>query len=120
MFEVAAKVKAHQDNFVTETPSDAEVTIIQPGQRHNKAEVKFVRKKIDPTSKKTRQVFDVFHPRLEQVVKMTDLEDREGLERVYHYIERLGIKNELRKRGAQPGDRLRIGGVNGQVIRMRE
>lgn len=120
MFKVAEKVKAHQDNFSTELPSNDEVTIIQPGQRHNKATVKFVRKKIDPVSKKNRQVFDVFHPRLEQVVKMTDLDDREGVERVYHYIERLGIKNELRKRGAQPGDRLRIGGVDGQVIRMRE
>jgi len=120
MFEVAEKVKAHKDNFTTELPSNDEVTIIQPGQRHNKATVKFVRKKIDPVSKKTRQVFDVLHPRLEQVIKMTDLDDREGIERVYHYIERLGIKNELRKRGAQPGDKLRIGGVNGAVIRMRE
>jgi len=120
MFAVAEKVKAHKDNFTTELPSNDEVTVIQPGQRHNKATVKFVRKKIDPVSKKTRQVFDVLHPRLEQVVKMTDLEDREGIERVYHYIERLGIKNELRKRGAQPGDKLRIGGVDGTVIRMRE
>ena len=120
IFQVAMKVKAHQDNFRTEVITNEEITVFQPGKRHNKAEVKFVRKKIDPVSLKTRQVFDVFHPRLEQVIKMTDLEDREGIERVYHYIERLGIKNELRKRGAQPGDRLRIGGVNGQVIRMRE
>lgn len=120
MFEVAEKVKSFKENFKTlETPTE-QVKVLQPGQRRNKAVVEFVRKKIDPVSHKTRQTFDVFHPRLEQVVEMTDLEDREGLERVYHYIERLGIKNELRKRGGQPGDRLRIGGAKGAIIRMRE
>ena len=48
--------------------------------------------------------------RIEQVVKMTDLDNEEGLERIYHFLSKMGIKSELKKQGAKPGDRIRIAG----------
>jgi GTP-binding protein len=121
MYEVAEKVKQYQQaEFREEENNESIGVVLQPGEKRRKFEVRFVRKKIDVQNQKTRRVWDVLSPRWEQVVNMTDLEDREGIERVYHFMERLGIKNELRKRGAQPGDRIRVGGVNGKEILFRQ
>lgn len=89
-------------------------------RRKNTVEVKFVRKKFEAKSKKEKQIWDVYSERFEQVANMTEFSDPEGLERVYHFLDRLGIKHMLRKKGAQPGDRIRIGGPGGKEIRMRE
>jgi len=121
IFEVAKHVKELQIKpaEVSEDETNAQV-VLQPGQKRKKWEVKLVRSKIDPESHKMRKTWDVFSPRWEQVVSMTDLEDREGMERVYHFLSRLGIKTQLQKMGAQPGDRIRVGGTGGKEIRFRE
>lgn len=119
MFILADKVKQHQHSQQQLEHLDDQIGLVQPAIRKNKIEVEFVRKKIDPRTGKGKITWDIFSERFEQLVNMTDLEDREGLERVYHFLERLGIKNLLRKKGAQTGDRLRIGGVNGKEIRLR-
>jgi GTP-binding protein len=118
MFYLSGRIKQlHLDN---PPHQEDEVPVMLPSKIKNKIIVRFVRKKTDPVTKKSKTVWDVYSERFEQVVNMTDLEDREGVERVYHFLEKLGIKNQLRKKGAQPGDRIRIGGSGGKEIRMRQ
>lgn len=124
MFVVSDKVKAHRLKKNKEDKKEAEIEEAKPVKikaavSKNKFIVKFVRRRIDQNGK-LRRTWDIFSERFEQVAQMTDLEDNEGLERVYHFLERLGIKHELRQKGAQPGDRIRIGGTGGKEIRMRQ
>ncbi|HLG26044.1 MAG TPA: Obg family GTPase CgtA, partial [Candidatus Gracilibacteria bacterium] len=63
-----------------------------------------------------RKIFDVKGDRIEQVVKMTDIENPEGLERIHHFLNKMGIKSELHRQGARAGDRIRIAG---KTITMR-
>jgi len=118
IFHLATLIKSTKQT--APHPEKEEITTFQPVKRKNKITVKFIRKKFETGTRKPKQIWDVFCERFEQVVAMTDLNDPEGLERIYHFLEKLGIKNELRKKGAQPGDRLRIGGSGGKEIRMRQ
>lgn len=119
MFEVADKIKEHHQKVPENIPIE-EVPVIEPSKSKNHLIVKFVRRKVEAATGKTRRIWDIYNDRFEQVVKMTDLEDTEGLERVYHFLDRLGIRHALRQKGAQPGDRLRIGGPGGKEIRLRQ
>jgi GTPase len=58
--------------------------------------------------KKERKVFRITGKRIEQLIVMTDLNNIEGLERVYHYMERMGIKRAIERHGATFGDFIRI------------
>lgn len=119
MFHTAEQVKIHQATAEEREPIQKE-TVLFASKATKKITVEFVRQKIDPVTKKTRKIWDVFSDRFEQVVSMTNFDDREGMERVYHFMERLGIKHQLRQKGAQPGDRIRVGGGGGKEILMRQ
>jgi GTP-binding protein len=119
MFALAERVRKNHQLTLSLAPED-EIPLLKPLIRRNRLVVKFVRKKLEASSNKMKSIWDVHSDRFEQVVKMTNLHDPEGLERIYHFLEKLGIKNELRKMGAQPGDRIRIGGSGGKEIRMRQ
>lgn len=84
--------------------------VFRPHLTNKKFEVRFVRTKIEGKTKKKRRIFDVTGFRIEQVVKMTDESNEEGMERIYHFMRKMGIKKNLQKLGAQPGDRIRIAG----------
>ncbi len=84
--------------------------VYRPHLEKKKFTVFFRRSKLEAETGKERRIFDVTGDRIEQVVKMTDLENPEGLERIHHYLNKMGIKNELKKQGARPGDRIRIAG----------
>jgi GTP-binding protein len=58
--------------------------------------------------KKTRTVFRITGKRIEQLIVMTDIKNPEGLERMYHYIDKLGIQKAVGKEGAKLGDIIRI------------
>ncbi len=115
MFYTASRVEEHLQNQ-PEPVEYSEQEIDSKINNYNRLEVKFVRKKIDPITGKTRRTWQVKHERFEQVVKMTDPENREGMVRVYHFFHKLGIKKALQKLGAQPGDRVRIGESDQFVI----
>jgi len=87
-----------------------EEKLFQPHLKNKKYEVKFRRKKIEAATGKMRKIFDVSGSRIEQVVKMTDVENEEGVERIYHFMRKMGIRRELTKLGAKPGDKIRISG----------
>lgn len=58
--------------------------------------------------KDDHKVFRVSGKRIEQLIVMTDIKNPEGLERIYHYLEKLGIKRSIEKKGATIGDFIKI------------
>jgi len=95
---------------------NSEEKVFRPHVENKKFTVQFVRNKLEAASKKNRKIFDVTGFRIEQVVNMTDLENPEGLERVYHFLKKMGIERELKRMGASAGDKIRIAG---KTLRMR-
>lgn len=87
-----------------------EQKVFRPHLENLKFQVVFKRTKLEAASGKERKIFDVTGKRIEQVVKMTDISNPEGLERIYHFLNKMGIKNELKTLGAIPGDKIRIAG----------
>lgn len=59
-------------------------------------------------SEKGRKVFFVRGKRVEQIVVMSDLENRSARMRVYDVLEKTGIMREIRKLDGEPGDRIKI------------
>jgi len=90
--------------------------VFRPHVENKKFTVTFVRTKMEAESNKNRKIFDVTGFRIEQLVKMTDLSNPEGLERVFHFLRKMGIERELKRFGATAGDKVRIAGV---TFRMR-
>ena len=89
---------------------DKKEKIFRPHLKLRKFEIKFIRTKKEAATGKKRRTFDVTGDRIEQVVKMTDIANEEGLERIYHFMKKMRIKKELQKMGAQSGDKVRIAG----------
>jgi GTPase len=116
VFEMFKRVKAfreqRQKDFIDNEAiiRTNEEKVFRPHLEKKKFEVIFRRSKLEAETGKMRKIFDVNGQRIEQVVNMTDLENDEGLERIYHFLGKMGIKNELKQMGARPGDRIRIAG----------
>src|SRR5579883_2765231 len=70
---------------ISAKPDDAyaaEEKVFRPHVENKKFAVTFVRNKLEAETQKMRKIFDVTGFRIEQVVKMTDLENPEGMERI--------------------------------------
>ncbi len=103
--------KKNKDLQTEELILDAEKEkIYKPHLKQKKYTVTYRRSKKEASTGKTRRIFDINGQRIEQVVKMTNINNEEGLERIYHFMKRMGIKRELITMGAQTGDRIRIAG----------
>lgn len=63
---------------------------------------------ISHTSKPKRMVWKINGPRIEQISRMSDLEQEGALHRIYDVLDKMGIMSELRRSGAQTGDYLKI------------
>jgi GTP-binding protein len=59
---------------------------------------------------KRKKIFEVKGKRIEQIVKMTNLDNPEGLERIYHFLNKSGILAELKRQGADNNDKIKIAG----------
>ena len=114
VFEMLKRVQSfrqNQANLRSQEPSaDETIKIFQPHLEKKKFEVSFKRSKLESESGRTRKIFDVTGDRIEQVIKMTDIENQEGLERIFHFMSKMGIKSSLQRQGAKAGDRIRIAG----------
>ncbi|MFA5820886.1 MAG: GTPase ObgE [Candidatus Gracilibacteria bacterium] len=62
------------------------------------------------TTEGDHRVFHLSGGRMDQLVIMTDFSNPEGLERIYHYLDRLGINRALQRKGIEIGDIIRIKG----------
>jgi len=99
LFEMVKKL---QEVKLTEKPEEEieekGTTILQPHLETTQFEIeKIIRKK-------DKKIFRIRGKRIEQVLIMTDLRNLEGLERVYHFIDKMGIKKAIEKEGATFGD----------------
>ncbi|NIA02267.1 MAG: GTPase ObgE [Nitrospirae bacterium] len=79
-----------------------EIPILRP----HLTKVKFEIDKI--IKKKDHKIFKITGKRIEQLALMTDIKNLEGLERMYHYIDKMGIKSSVDKKGAKIGDTIKI------------
>lgn len=77
------------------------IPIIQP-----KIQESFSIEKI--IQKKTHKIFRIAGKRIEQLVVMTDIRNPEGLERVYHFFNKMGIQKAIERKGAEVGDIIKI------------
>lgn len=58
--------------------------------------------------KKDHKIFRIKGKKIEQLLVMTDINNPEGLERIYRYMETSGLKKLVGKNGAKIGDIIRI------------
>jgi len=107
----AIREEKHKDLLILTEEMSKEQKVFRPHLEKNKFEVVYRRSKIEAESGKTRKIFDVLGMRIEQVVKMTDFGNPDAVERVFHFMKKMGILSELRKKSASPGDRIRIAGI---------
>ncbi|MBD3327884.1 GTPase ObgE [Candidatus Peregrinibacteria bacterium] len=80
------------------TQKNSEIHVFQPHLNKKKFEIK----------KQNHNTFIVKGDRIEQLMNMTDLNNEEGMERVYHFLNKMGIKKELKNMGAKAGDQIFI------------
>lgn len=115
LYKIVQSLKKEEQNMEKENiqfiqQQEEEGTVFRPHLREKKFEVIYKRSKMQAASHKNRKIFDVTGKRIEQLVQMTDLENPEGVERVYHFLRKMGIRKELQRQGASVGDRIRIAG----------
>ncbi len=79
-----------------------EIAVLQPHLDKEQFEIEKVIKKKD------YKIFRIKGKRIEQLIKMTDTNNIEGLERVYHFMEKAGIQRAVEKLGATFGDQIKI------------
>ncbi|MBI5753564.1 GTPase ObgE [Candidatus Peregrinibacteria bacterium] len=87
------------------------IPILQP----HLEKVKFVISRIEKTPENT--IFHINGKRIEQLASMTDIHNPEGLERIYHFLGRMGIQKAVERQGATFGDNIAI---KGKIIPYRK
>lgn len=113
MFKHVENIRIEHTSALKSEPESSkkeDIQIHKPKPEDNKFRISYRRSKKEAESGKIRKIFDVQGKRIEQVVKMTDTDNPEGMERIYHFLNRMGIKRELIRMGADSGDRIRIAG----------
>ncbi len=58
---------------------------------------------------KTENWWNVINPKIEQMVRQTDMENTEARERIYDVLKKWNVLIKMDKQGAIPGDQIRIG-----------
>ena len=111
VFEMSKKVeKAKKESVKTieDFSEDQEQTVIRPHLNKDKFTVELHKTKKSKTTGEVIRKYIVKGERIEQVVNMTDIKNPEGLERIYHFIKKMRIYDELKKQGAELGDIFKI------------
>lgn len=103
LFEVIKELNEIKKVEPKAKTTNKKVAILRP---HLEKSEKF---KIEKVKRKGKQkIFHVSGQRIDQLVVMTDFSNQEGIERIYHYINRLGIQKAVEKEGATFGDIIKI------------
>ncbi len=98
-FEELIKGRLEEEQNPTE---EDYIPVLKPHLRKIKFQIEKIIRKKDKT------VFRIIGDRIEQVIQMTTISNPEGLERVYHYLDKMGIKKAIEKEGAKFGDIIKI------------
>jgi GTPase len=102
--KILTELKKKEQAELAKTPPE-EIPILRPHLDKVKYEIEKIEAKKD---NKNNKIFHISGKRIEQLIIMTDTRNQEGLERIYYYIEKCGLKNALEKKKAKVGDILRI------------
>lgn len=108
MFEIFKEVKALKQKERIARISEIKPNI--PILRPHIQKVKYSIDKIETAE--DHKIFNVSGKRIEQLVVMTEIKNPEGLERIYHYLNRMGIQKAVERKGAGFGDIIKIKGKN--------
>ncbi len=81
-----------------------ETIVLTPHKELVKFKIEQIKKK------KTHRIFVISGRRIEQVLKMTDLNNSQGLERVYHFLNKMGILKAVKREKAEINDIIEIAG----------
>ena len=98
--------KKERKIIIKEKKQEINIPILQP----HIEKIKFFVERVEKTP--TNTIFHVGGKRIEQLIVMTDISNPEGLERVYHYMGRMGLQKAVEKKGATFGDIIEIKGKN--------
>ncbi len=55
-----------------------------------------------------RTLFEVTGPRIQQISRMTNVDQEQAIQRLYDVLQKMGIQTELRRQGAETGDFIKI------------
>ena len=96
-----------KENFVEEEDDfedfeEEKIPVLMPHVKKKQFEIEKVIQKND------HKIFRVSGERIERLFKMTDLTNREGLERIYHFFHKMGLNKAIEKEGATYGDFIKI------------
>ncbi|OGJ43309.1 hypothetical protein A3I58_02125 [Candidatus Peregrinibacteria bacterium RIFCSPLOWO2_02_FULL_39_10] len=106
MFEIFKKLKEIKREEAVKTLEKPTETI--PVFKPHLDKVQFEIDKI--IRKKDHKIFRITGRRIEQLILMTDIKNPEGLERIYHFIEKMGVRKTIEHYGATYGDIIKIKG----------
>lgn len=115
IFEVFKDLSALREEEKKTTRKENQTKITIPILQPHLLKVKFFISRIEKTKENT--IFHVSGKRIEQLVSMTEIRNPEGLERIYHFLERMGIQKAIEKKGATFGDSIAI---KGKIIPYRK
>lgn len=105
LFEIVKRLKEFKKNLRENPPEEVvEMTVLQP----HLEKVQFILEKIKKN--KNSKVFKITGAKINRLAVMTDIRNPEGLERMYIYMEKFGIKKLINKKGATFGDFIEING----------
>ncbi len=93
-----SELKKKQKNL----PKKDKIPTLQPHLNKTQFKIEKIIKKKD------HKIFRITGKRIEQLVVMTTISNIEGLERIYHFMEKMGIKKAIEKQGATFGDQIKI------------
>lgn len=89
----------------------ARISAIKPAIPVLRPHIEKVKYSIDKIeTAEDHKIFHVSGKRIEQLVVMTEISNPEGLERIYHYFNRMGIQKAVERKGAGFGDIIKIKG----------
>lgn len=102
--EISRKLNEIRKKEAKEKPEtkDEIIPILRPHEDIVKFEIEKVIKKKD------HKIFRITGKRIEQLLIMTDIKNPEGLERIYHYFDKMGIQTAIERKGATFGDIVKI------------
>jgi len=104
MFEVSKKLTALKKKEKYVVKEEDKIPVLHP----HLDKIKFKIDKVEKTA--TGKVFYISGKRIEQLAIMTDFNNQEGIERMYSYIDKFGMKKSLEKKKANLGDSIIIKG----------
>ncbi|MFA4890836.1 MAG: GTPase ObgE [Candidatus Gracilibacteria bacterium] len=103
LFEALKEIRNTRQSSPREIKSQ-ETIILTPHKELVKFKIEQVKKK------KTHKIFIISGQRIEQVLRMTDLNNPQGVERVYHFLNKMGILKAVKREKAEISDIIEIAG----------